>query len=129
MRVRAHAQHARAALSASTHTRTCACADTHTHTLHPLAAQYAKGTVLYKVLWADYGPEAASWQPAVHISEGDIDEYEARLRKEALAEAVEDMSDDEAMEEALAEAGEDTSDDRGCIGLVDASDGESDSSD
>jgi hypothetical protein len=70
--------------------------------------RWKKGTVLYKVIWEGYPPDAATWEPPDHIEESVIEAYEDSLEYEADADAeledededtVGDASDDLATEE------------------------------
>ena len=51
--------------------------------------------IFYKVMWADFPPEFASWEPESEIHDDFIDEYEAALEAEAQLEAEEEAEEDE----------------------------------
>ena len=59
--------------------------------------QSTKEFIFYKILWEDFPPECATWEPADSIHDGFIDEYEAALEAEADLEAEEerDLAEDE----------------------------------
>ncbi|KAL1527255.1 hypothetical protein AB1Y20_015931 [Prymnesium parvum] len=52
--------------------------------------RYPKGTKLYRVIWLGYAAEAATWEPAVNISDDLLAAYEAGLDAEAELDAEED---------------------------------------
>ena len=54
-----------------------------------------KEVIYYKVLWEDFPPEAATWEPASEIHDDFIDEYEAAMEAEAELEAEEEEEEDE----------------------------------
>ena len=43
--------------------------------------RYPKGTKLYRVIWKDYAAEAATWEPAVHICDEVLAEYESAIER------------------------------------------------
>jgi hypothetical protein len=54
-----------------------------------------KEFVYYKVMWANFPPEFASWEPETEIHDDYIDEYEASVEAEAELEMEEEAEDDD----------------------------------
>lgn len=50
--------------------------------------------IYYKVLWKNWPPEIATWEPESSIHDDFIDEYEAAMDAEAELEAEEALEDD-----------------------------------
>jgi hypothetical protein len=63
--------------------------------------RFPKGTKLYRVVWAGWAADEATWEPAAHIHADLIAEYEAGMDAEAELDAEEER---ELAEEAAAEA-------------------------
>ena len=65
--------------------------------------RYPKGKTLYRVIWLGYAADAATWEPAEHISDDLLAEYEAGLEAEAELEAQEerDMQEEEDVESSV----------------------------
>jgi hypothetical protein len=57
--------------------------------------RWKKGTVLYKVIWEGYPPDAATWEPPDNIEESVIEAYEDSLEDEAEADAELEEEDEE----------------------------------
>lgn len=55
----------------------------------------AKAFTSYLILWEDFPPEVATWEPEAHIHDDFIDAYEASLEAEAELEAEEAAEDEE----------------------------------
>jgi hypothetical protein len=63
--------------------------------------RWKKGTVLYKVIWEGYPPDAATWEPPANIEDSVIAAYEDSLEDEADADAElaeEDEDEEDAVE-------------------------------
>ena len=73
--------------------------------------RWKKGTLLYKVIWEGYPPDAATWEPPANISDALIDEYEASLDAEAEADLEEEEEEAELETEEAAAAEDATMDD------------------
>lgn len=58
-----------------------------------------KEFIYYKVLWESFPPEVATWEPADHIHDDFIDEFEASLEAEEQLEAEAAAEEDEDDEE------------------------------
>ena len=54
-----------------------------------------KEIIKYLILWEDFPPEVATWEPEAAIHEDFIDAYEASLEAEAELEAEEAAEDEE----------------------------------
>lgn len=54
-----------------------------------------KELIYYTVLWEDFPPEFASWEPESKIHDDMIDEYEASMEAEAELETEEEADDEE----------------------------------
>ena len=60
-----------------------------------------KEIIKYLILWEDFPPEVATWEPEAAIHDDFIDAYEASLEAEAELDAEEEDDEDEAgMEDA-----------------------------
>ena len=55
----------------------------------------SKEFVFYKVLWEDFPPEFASWEPESKIHDDLIDEYEASMEAEVELEAEEEAEEED----------------------------------
>jgi hypothetical protein len=54
-----------------------------------------KAFTYYLILWEDFPPEVATWEPEARIHDDFIDAYEASLEAEAELEAEEAAEDEE----------------------------------
>ena len=68
--------------------------------------RYPKGTTLYRVIWLGYAADAATWEPAEHISDDLLAEYEAGLDAEEELEAQEEREMQEEEDGEVREARE-----------------------
>ena len=54
-----------------------------------LGVWYPVGTTVYRVVWEGYSADATTWEPAAHIEDSLLEEYEARVEAEAQLDAEE----------------------------------------
>ena len=54
-----------------------------------LGVWYPAGTMVYRVVWDGYSADATTWEPAAHIEDSLLAEYEASLEAEAQLDAEE----------------------------------------